>query len=89
MQSGKARTKLWLLGYELQSARQIDPLMGWTSSSDMLQQVQLEFDTLEEATAYANQHGIVYQVFEPHRPAPKAKAYADNFRTDRKTPWSH
>jgi hypothetical protein len=89
MQSGKARTKLWLLEYELQSARLIDPLMGWTSSSDMLQQVQLEFDTLEEATAYANKHGIAYQVFEPNRPAPKAKAYADNFRADRKTPWSH
>jgi hypothetical protein len=28
-------------------------------------------------------------VFEPLRPAPKTKAYADNFRFDRKTPWSH
>ncbi len=89
MQSGKARTKLWLLEYEPESAREIDPLMGWTSSSDMLQQVQLEFDTAEEAVAYATRHAIAYQVFEPHRPAPKAKAYADNFRFDRKAPWSH
>jgi hypothetical protein len=55
----------------------------------MLQQVQLEFDTLEEATGYAIRNGIAYQVFESLRPAPKAKAYADNFRFDCKTPWSH
>ena len=50
----------------------IDPLMGWTSSDDMRQQVQLEFDTREEAVAYAEKHGIPYQVFEPHaqRPSP-------------------
>ena len=89
MQSGKARSKLWLLEYEPERPRQIDPLMGWTSSADMLQQVQLEFDTAEEAVAYATKQGIPYQVFEPLRPAPKTKAYADNFRFDRKTPWSH
>ena len=89
MQSGKARTKLWLLEFEPEQARRLDPHMGWTSSSDMLQQVQLEFDTSEEAVAYADKSGIAYQVFEPHRPAPKAKAYADNFRADRKIPWSH
>ena len=53
MQSGRARTKLWLLEYEPERPRGIDPLMGWTSSSDMRQQVQLEFDTKEEAIAYA------------------------------------
>jgi hypothetical protein len=89
MQSGKARTKMWLLEYEPQSPRGIDPLMGWTSSADMLQQVQLEFDSREEAMAYAAKNGIEYQVFEPHRPAPKAKSYSDNFRVDRKIPWSH
>ncbi len=40
--------------------------MGWTSSADMRSQVQLEFDTAEEAVAYAGKHGIPYQVFEPH-----------------------
>jgi hypothetical protein len=89
MQSGKARTKLWLLEYEPERPREIDPLMGWTSSSDMLQQVQLEFDSADEAVSYAHRHGIEYQVFEPHRPAPKAKSYSDNFRADRKVPWSH
>ena len=89
MQSGKARTKLWLLEYEPERPREIDPLMGWTSSSDMRQQVQLSFDTLDEAVAYAKRNGISYDVFEPHRPVAKAKSYADNFRFDRKIPWSH
>lgn len=89
MQSGKARTKAWVLEYEPTSPRQVDPLMGWTSSSDMLSQVQLDFDSKDEATAYAQKHGIEFDLFEAHRPTPKPKAYADNFRFDRKVPWSH
>jgi hypothetical protein len=89
MQSGKARSKQWVLEYEPEQPREIDPLMGWTSSSDMRQQVQLEFETKDEAVAYAEKHEIPYDIFEPHRPVPKPKAYADNFRFDRKIPWSH
>ena len=89
MQSGKARTKLWLLEYEPETARTVDPLMGWTSSGDMRQQLSLEFDTSEEAVAYAQANGIPYQLFEPHVPTPKPKAYSDNFKFDRKVPWSH
>lgn len=89
MQSGKARTKAWLLEYEPERPREIDPLMGWTSSDDMRQQVQLEFDNLDEAKAYADKNGIPYQVFEPHKPVPRPKSYAENFRFDRKVPWSH
>ena len=89
MQSGKARTRQWVLEYEPESPRGIDPLMGWTSSSDMRQQLCLEFDSAEEAVAYATRHAIPYQVFEPHLPSQKPKSYADNFRFDRKIPWSH
>jgi hypothetical protein len=88
-QSGLARTRRWVLEFEPRVARSIEPLMGWTSSEDMNQQVVLEFDTLEEAVAFADRHGIAHQVFEPHQPAAKSKAYADNFRFDRKIPWSH
>lgn len=89
MQSGKARTHVWLLEYEPESAKAPDPLMGWTSSRDMRQQVSLEFDTKDEAVAYAEKNGIAFQVFEPHHAAPKAKSYSDNFRVDRREPWSH
>jgi len=89
MQSGKARTKAWVLEYEPAVPRRMDPLMGWTGSADMLSQVQLDFDSKAEAIAYAEAHGIPFDLFEPHRPTPKPKAYADNFRFDRKVPWSH
>jgi len=89
MQSGKARTKAWILEFEPETAKRPDPLMGWTSSNDMRQQLALEFDTKEEAVAYAEANAIAYSVFEPHVPVPKAKAYSDNFRFDRKVPWSH
>jgi hypothetical protein len=89
MQAGKARTKLWQLDYEPESPSTPDPLMGWTCSSDMRQQVTLEFDTAEEAVAYAEAQNIPYQLFEPHVSTPKPKAYSDNFKFDRKVPWSH
>ena len=89
MQSGMAKTKDWILEFEPASARKVDPLMGWTSSSDMDGQVRLAFETREEAVAYAQAHGIPFQVFEPHKPLLKAKSYSDNFRFDRKTPWTH
>ncbi|MGH6872274.1 MAG: ETC complex I subunit [Rhizomicrobium sp.] len=89
MQSGRALTKRWLLEYEPEHAREVDPLMGWAGSSDMRQQLALEFDTAEEAVAYARKNAIPYQVFEPHRPKSRPKSYADNFRFDRKVPWSH
>ena len=88
-QSGKARTTKWVLEFEPERPRQIEPLMGWTASSDMRQQVSLDFDTKEEAVAYAEKNAIPFQVFEPHKPAPKTKSYSDNFRFDRKQPWTH
>jgi hypothetical protein len=89
MQSGRARTKAWVLEFEPETAKCPDPLMGWTSSNDMRQQVFLEFETQEEAIAYADKNAIPYQVFEPHTPHTRPKSYADNFRFDRKVPWSH
>ena len=35
MQSGTAKTREWVLDYEPEQPREIEPLMGWTSSGDM------------------------------------------------------
>ena len=69
MQSGTARTKEWALDFAPEQPREIEPLMGWTSSADMNQQIRLRFDTAEEAVAYCEGHGIAYQVFAPKRTA--------------------
>ena len=89
MQSGIAKTKQWILEFAPDSERAIDPLMGWTSSTDMNGQVRLSFETKEEAVAYAERHGIPFRLHEPNEPPLIIKAYADNFATNRKQPWTH
>ncbi|HEX5998655.1 MAG TPA: ETC complex I subunit [Hyphomicrobiaceae bacterium] len=89
MQSGSARTKDWVLEYEPETAREIDPLMGWTSSRDMRSQVRLAFATREEAMAYAERNGIAYALAEPQPRAAVRKSYSDNFRFGRKQAWTH
>jgi hypothetical protein len=89
MQSGKAKTKDWQLDYEPEQPRFVEPLMGWTSSGDMKQQVTIRFETKEEAVAYCERHGIAYQVFESVPPKRARISYSDNFAYGRRTPWTH
>ena len=89
MSSGQAKTQRWVLEFEPERAKKIEPLMGYTSSDDMRSQIRLEFDTQEEAIAYAERNGIPYQVFEPKERVQPAIAYSDNFRRDRTQPWTH
>ena len=58
MQSGKAKTGHWVLEFDREQPRRIEPLMGYTSSSDMRQQVKLRFETQEDAVAYAEKHAL-------------------------------
>ncbi|MBY0380699.1 MAG: ETC complex I subunit [Xanthobacteraceae bacterium] len=89
MQSGKAKTKEWQLDYEPEQPRVVEPLMGWTSSGDMKQQITLHFHTKEEAIAYVEKNGIPYQVLEPKDSVRRQVAYADNFAFRRTEPWTH
>lgn len=88
-QSGAALTRQWVLEYEPEEPRVVEPLMGWTSSGDMKQQLSLRFDSKEEAIAYCERHGIPYQLFEAKPPALRTMAYADNFSFKRRDPWTH
>jgi hypothetical protein len=83
MQSGTAKTRRWVLEYEPASRRDPDPLMGWATADDTLNEVRLGFATLAEAIAFAKKHGFDYVVSEPHDARFKPKSYADNFRYDR------
>ncbi len=89
MQSGSAKTKVWVLEYEPEVAREIDPLMGWTSSADMNSQIRLKFNSKESAIAYAEKNGIPYRLFEPKERKRKPKAYSDNFKYGRIGQWTH
>ena len=89
MQSGKAKTGYWVLEFAPEKPRTIDPLMGYTTSSDMRSQIRLVFDTREEAVAYAEKEGLAFRVEEPKETKRRQISYSDNFRFDRRTPWTH
>jgi len=89
MQSGKAKTHRWVLDFEPEVAKSVEPLMGYTSSSDMKQQVRLYFDTQEDAVAYARRHNIPHRVEKSQNRVVRGAAYADNFRFNRVAPWTH
>jgi len=91
MQSGSAKTRDWVLEFAPASAREVDPLMGWTSSDDTQAQVKLRFDTREAAEEYARARGIEYDVHElqTRKPVIRPRGYGENFATDRKGSWTH
>ena len=89
MQSGRAKTERWLLVFDQEKPLSVEPLMGYTSAADMKQQIKLGFATREEAIAYAERKGIRYEVDEEQESDRPRIAYADNFRTDRRFPWTH
>jgi len=89
MQSGRADTDRWVVEFEPESRREVEPLMGWTSSADTRAQLRLRFDSQEEAVAYAKKHGFMYTLETPRERRVQPKAYADNFSFKRLGPWTH
>jgi hypothetical protein len=89
MQSGQAKSRLWVLEFKSSMAKSPDPLMGWNSSADTSTQVKLQFDSKDQAVAYAKKQGIPFRVTEKPVIQRKPKTYAANFSADRKEPWSH
>ncbi|TCP63011.1 NADH dehydrogenase [Rhodovulum bhavnagarense] len=91
MQSGQAKTHHWVLEFAPAAPRELDPLMGWTGSSDTHAQVRLTFESRDAALDYARRNGIDAVVLRPTprkhniRPA----GYAENFATDRRGAWTH
>lgn len=80
MQSGRRNTHKWLLVFEPDGRRPIDPLMGWVGSEDTRSQLRLRFDSRDEAVAFAERNGLAYDVFEPQPVVARPKSYADKFR---------
>jgi hypothetical protein len=78
MQSGKRKSKNWLLEFETLNTG-INYLMGWETSKDTMSEVKLEFNTKEEAINYAKKNDIDYNLIEPKKNKIIKKSYADNF----------
>ena len=89
MQSGTARARKWILEFQPEARREVEPLMGWTSSRDMKSQIRMSFATRDEAVAYARRNGIAFNVREPKTRKNNPKSYSENFKFGRIESWTH
>ena len=89
MTSGRANADVWVLEYQSNLPRKIDPLTGNTASVDMRKQLKMTFDSLENAVAYARANDIPHRVVDRPRSKRIMRSYAENFDFDRKLPWTH
>ena len=63
-QSGRGKLKKWVLEFETRDPS-INPLMGWETSTDTLEEVVLKFSSKEKAIEYAKKNNISYKIIEP------------------------
>lgn len=89
MQSGRGNSRHWVLEFSKAGKRSIDPLTGTYRSSDVTGQLDLKFETLEAAVAYAKTHNIPHRVIQPRKVKRVHRSYAENFAYERKLPWTH
>ena len=78
MQSGRGKLKKWVLEFATKDPS-INPLMGWETSTDTLEEVILKFPSKEKAIEYAENNNISYTIIDPKKKEFVIKSYADNF----------
>ena len=78
-QSGRFKSRLWVVEHEPHTRQEPDRLIGWIGSDDTDNQVRLQFPTREAAIGYCEKHGFRYTVSEPHARVVRPKSYAENF----------
>lgn len=76
--SGKLVSTKWRVSFGTPE-RWTNGLMGWTSTRDPISNMSLDFNSLEQATAYAEAMGCKYDVVKPKSYRVKPKSYSDNF----------
>ncbi|KAK4108443.1 hypothetical protein N656DRAFT_739875 [Canariomyces notabilis] len=80
-QSGTNIGQRWRMDWDVlpKGHRWENPLIGWQSSGDHMQGTHINFDTKEDAIAFAEKQGYEYFVQEPNERHFTPKAYANNF----------
>ena len=78
MQSGTKKFNKWILEY-ITERPGVNPLMGWESSTDTLDELALQFPSKDMAIQYAKKNNIDFEVIEPKSRKIIKKSYADNF----------
>ena len=80
MQSGHGKTQTWILEYDEDIKRSPENLNGWTSASNTTGQVQLKFETLEQAQNFADKQGLQTLVKPASTRKVRPRNYTDNFK---------
>ena len=78
MQSGTKKFNKWILKF-ITKDKSVNPLMGWESSDDTLDELNMEFKTKELAINYAKKNNIKYELIESKKRKIVKKSYAENF----------
>ena len=78
MQSGLGKSNKWILEFYTEN-KNINPLMGWETSSNTLSEVVLEFSSKELAINYAKKKKIDFEIIDQKKRKIVKKSYADNF----------
>ncbi|GGX59477.1 hypothetical protein GCM10011309_06530 [Litorimonas cladophorae] len=89
MTSGRANLDMWCLEYQSAQPSIIDPLTGNARNVDTREQLELRFDSLEDAVAYAKANGIPHRIVDRPKSKRIPRSYSENFDYDRKLPWTH
>lgn len=82
MQSGRSKTKQWILEFSTDDRKFIDAIMGWIGSKDTTRQIKIPFESKEDAMRYAKENSLDFTIKVPHERKIKPKSYADNFAHD-------
>lgn len=83
MSSGLAKTKKWVIKFDESSEKYQEDLMGWMGTQDNRYQMKLQFDTKEEAIAFAQAHGLSFEIEDPPMRLLKPKSYGSHFSAHR------
>ncbi len=78
-QSGKKSHPWLLVPVADENHRHIDSVTGWTSSDNTLAQLELKFQSAQEASKYAQTKGWDCQITQPQTAKIIKKSYAENF----------
>ena len=89
MQSGRAKTKHWMVEFEPGAQPANDTLMGWVGQGDTRNQLKMRFESRDDAVAFCTRNGLEFQVIEPQARKLQRKSYSDNFSPDRDKNWTH
>jgi NADH dehydrogenase (ubiquinone) Fe-S protein 4 len=82
MQAGTYKSGKWFMkfvNYKELDSKYVFDIMNWNGSKDTLLTINMEFESLVQATHFAEKCGFKYTVSEGEKRIVKPKSYTSNF----------